>query len=76
MNRATGELNMTVVIVIAVGILSTFFFGVLWPNIRGTLIASTKCSDAICDKKTLDSYGLVSCRYKKDNTEFKCPYKG
>ena len=80
MKEATGELNMTVVIVLAVGILSVFFFAVLWPSIKGTFIANNKCSDAVCDPKTL-SDGLVTCKYYDKNgneqgTDFKCVWKG
>ncbi len=79
MKEATGELNMTVVVVLAVGILSVFFFAVLWPSIRSTFIANNKCSDAICDKKTLNN-GHVTCEYyvngKKQGADFQCPWKG
>ncbi len=79
MKQATGELNITVVIVVAVAILSVFFFAILWPNIKNTFIATNKCSDAVCDKRTL-SEGLVTCKYYKngrqEGTEFKCPWKG
>lgn len=79
MKEATGELNMTVVIVLAVAILSVFFFAVLWPNIKNTFIATNKCSDAICDKNTLHD-GKVTCKYYKngrqEGTEFQCVWKG
>ncbi len=80
MREATGELNMTVVVVIAVGILSVFFFAILWPNIKATFIASNKCSDAVCNKRTLKD-GYVVCRYydangKQQGSEFECPWKG
>ena len=79
MKQATGELNITVVIVVAVAILSVFFFAILYPNIKNTFIATNKCSDAVCDKRTL-SEGLVTCKYYKngrqEGTEFKCPWKG
>jgi len=80
MKEATGELNMTVVIVLAVAILSVFFFAVLWPSIKSTFIATNKCSDAICDKTTL-SNGRVQCKYyNRDGHqvggEFSCVWKG
>ena len=80
MKEATGELNMTVVIVIAVAILSVFFSGVLWPAIKNTYIANNKCSDAVCDKSTLQD-GFVDCMYFKDGEQvgtdkFKCAWKG
>ena len=79
MKEASGELNMTVVIVIAVAILSVFFFAILWPNIKSTFIATNKCGDAVCDKRTL-SNGKVTCKYYKNGrqvgTEFQCVWKG
>ena len=70
---------MTVVIVLAVAILSVFFFAVLWPNIKNTFIATNKCSDAICDKRTLRD-GKVTCKYYKngrqEGTDFQCVWKG
>lgn len=78
MKEATGELNMTVVIVVAIAILSVFFFGVLWPNIKNGFI-SNRCSDAVCNKDTL-SDGVVTCKYYKngeqEGTDFKCAWKG
>lgn len=79
MKEATGELNMTVVIVLAVAILSVFFFAILWPSIKNTFIATNKCSDAVC-RKTPDSNGMVECFYYKNGRQegnsFKCPWKG
>ena len=80
MKEATGELNMTIVVVVAVGILSVFFFTILWPTIKNTFIANSKCSDAVCDKSTLND-GLVTCKYydkdgRQQGTEFQCAWKG
>ena len=80
MKEATGELNMTVVIVLAVGILSVFFFAILWPSIKNTFIANSKCSDAVCDKSTLNN-GIVTCKYydsegKQQGSSFTCAWKG
>ncbi len=78
MKEATGELNMTVVIVVAVAILSVFFFAILWPSIKNTYIATNKCSDAICSGKP-DSNHMVKCAYydkKGKKTELECVWKG
>lgn len=40
MKDAMGELNMTVVVIVAIGAVAAFFTGVLWPNIK-TKINST-----------------------------------
>ena len=52
MKEATGELNMTVVIVIAVGILAAFFYTVIWPLIGNDFDKNSRCADAICSCKT------------------------
>lgn len=79
MREATGELNMTVIIVIAVAGLMAFFSMFVWPMLRTGLRNDENCSDAICDKDT-DNDGIVTCRRKlEDGTmsqEFECPYKG
>lgn len=79
MKEATGELNMTVVVVIAVGVLAAFFYTSIWPMIKNTYVATSKCSDAVCDPKTLND-GMVTCKYYKDGVQqgnsFKCVWKG
>lgn len=52
MKEATGELNMTVVVVIAIAAIAALFYALVWPAIRGNLTASTRCSGA---------YGCGSC---------------
>lgn len=79
MKEATGELNMTVFVVIVVAALVAFFYTIIWPLIRNNLASTTKCSDAICES-TPNSDGLVNCYYqdKKGNksTSFTCVWKG
>ena len=79
MKEATGELNMTVVVVIAVGILAAFFYTTIWPNIKNTYVASSKCNDAVCDPRSVVD-GMATCRYYKNGSQvgrsFKCVWKG
>ncbi len=79
MKQATGELNMTVTIVVAIATLSAFFYTVLWPSLKNTFIASSKCNDAVCDVRTLND-GKVTCKYYKNGRQeggdFTCAYKG
>lgn len=37
MKEASGELNMTVVTIVAIAAIAAFFSMVLWPNIRNTI---------------------------------------
>ena len=48
MKEATGELNMTVVTVVAIAAVGAFFYAFVWPNIKRTIQASTYCSTAQC----------------------------
>lgn len=76
MKEATGELNVTLVVLMVVGLLMTFFYFTLWPMIKSSFEAKSQCSKAICDASTLKD-GYVTCHTKdnKGNT-FKCVYKG
>ena len=47
MKEATGELNMTVVTVVAIVAVGAFFYAFIWPSIRGNLMAQTHCSAAV-----------------------------
>lgn len=48
MREATGELNMTVIVIVAVSAIAALFYAVIWPAIKSNLEQSTKCSAAIC----------------------------
>ena len=83
MKEATGDLNMTVVVVILVAVLVAFFSMYIGPMIIKNIKSDTNCADAICNCKFNElENGMCKCRYKyKSNggTEYKtvyCPYKG
>ena len=44
MKEATGELNMTVITVVAIAAVGALFTIFVWPNIQGNLMLSTACS--------------------------------
>jgi hypothetical protein len=80
MKEATGELNMTVVIVVAIAALSAFFFTVLWPLISNNMNSKTACNRAVCYAKTYKD-GMVDCQLfdedgNKQGNSFKCVWKG
>lgn len=75
MREATGELNLTVIIVIAIAGLVAFFSMVVWPMLDNSLSNDENCSDAICEKSTLKD-GRVKCSRKDGDKDFWCPYKG
>lgn len=78
MKEATGELNATVVVVITIGILSTFFFTIIWPSLKSNLNKNTKCSDAICSAKRLKDGKIQNCAEYQNGTcvKLNCKYKG
>lgn len=78
MKEATGELNMTVVIVISIGILLAFLYTFLWPLISENFNKNAKCSNAICscpgNQKTCSK---AECYVKgNESNKFTCAWKG
>lgn len=73
MKEATGELNMTVVTVVAIAAVAAFFYAFVWPSIKLNILNSTKCASATacqCSEKT------CSCTYmdeKGDPQTTTCP---
>ncbi len=49
MKEATGELNITVIVAISIGILAAFFFGFLWPLLNNNFHRTAQCRNAICN---------------------------
>jgi len=79
MKEATGELNMTVITVVAIAAVAAFFYAFVWPNIKNQINRSQYCSQAQncynCDGKN------CTCDYCKDADcnemgTVKCPDKG
>ncbi len=86
MKEATGELNMTIIVSISIGILAAFFFGFLWPLINTNFQKNSQCNKAVCDCSSVTRENIESetgqknyCRChdkaSEDNT-FYCPFKG
>ncbi len=46
MKEATGELNMTVVTVVAIGAVMLFFYAIIWPTIKINMALTTACNSA------------------------------
>ena len=77
MKETVGELNATVFVVIAVGVLMAFFYYTLWPLIKANFEAKSQCSKAICEPCNQDVCDFVMCHPKNDpGTVFECVYKG
>ena len=82
MKEATGELNTTIIVVLAVGVLMAFFYYTLWPIIRTNFDNNSKCSKAICEPckdengKSRSDCETVKCHLSDSNEMFECVYKG
>ncbi len=46
MKEATGELNMTVVTIVAIAALMGFFYLIIWPNLKSSMALNTACNSA------------------------------
>ena len=73
MKEATGELNMTVVTVVAIAAVAAFFYAFIWPSIKTNILNSTKCSNAtncVCSGTTCKCNYLVETGSTQEVT---CP---
>ena len=71
MKEATGELNMTVITVVAIAAVGALFTFFVWPNIQQNLLLSTACSQLNSNgnyksQETTNGNGSVECK------NFKC----
>lgn len=62
MKEATGELNMTVVTVVAIGAVMVFFYLIIWPTIQTGMALNSACNSAGNGKfEQTTSGGSISC---------------
>lgn len=63
MKEATGELNMTVVTIVAIAALVAFFYLVIWPTIQTGLTLQSACSSYGTSTVTqeLEDGSTISC---------------
>ena len=54
MKEATGELNMTVITVVAIAAVAAFFYALVWPAIRNSIARST-CENSCPQGASFDS---------------------
>ena len=70
MKEATGELNMTVVTVVAIAAVGAFFYAFVWPSIKNSITSSTNCAMATCDQTKCATSGsktvCSSCSIPED----------
>lgn len=65
MKEATGELNMTVITVVAIAAVAAFFYAFVWPAIKNNITSSQYCTQSWdCDCSA--GADTCTCKYCKD----------
>ena len=68
MKEATGELNMTVITVVAIAAVGVFFYALIWPAIQANLLAQTHCSSAVSCTDNGDGKTQTCHYYENDGS--------
>lgn len=76
MKEATGELNMTVVTVVAIAALLAFFYLVIWPNLQAGMALSSACSAANGQDYTTETEGGAKITCSKASNSCTYDYNG
>lgn len=77
MKETTSELNATVVVALAVGVLMAFFYFTIWPVIKENFNKTTNCGKAICEPCKEEKCDFVECYIENEpENKFECVYKG
>lgn len=66
MKEATGELNMTVITVVAIAAVAAFFYAFVWPSIKTSITNATACANAICPSTCAEGQ-VCACSYIDDS---------
>ena len=83
MKEATSELNLTAIVLVAIGVMAAFFFTILWPMIDDNFQRNASCRAAACDCSVAardrvfnNGWGKNMCECDIDGTQIYCPYGG
>ncbi len=78
MKEATGELNVTVITVVAIAAVAAFFYAFIWPAIQNSLMSATACSNAApgLTQGEFGEAGYISCNNTVNKTtgNYRCTY--
>ena len=69
MKEATGELNMTVVTVVAIAAVAAFFYAFVWPAIKANINRNTYCASAYGCESTGDGKSMKCKALDEKGTE-------
>ncbi len=65
MKEASGELSMTAIAVVAIAAVGGIFMAFVWPQLKGSMIAKTKCQSAynctVCTGAAAGKAGTKTC---------------
>ena len=70
MKEATGELNLTLITVVAIAAVAAIFYTVVWPIIRENITNNTKCPSAYCYGPCVN--GKQECSYGEETIHCRC----
>ena len=74
MKEATGELNMTVVTVVAIAAVAAFFYAFIWPGIKTSIAAQSICANGQnYSSGTSGQAGYVNCGVPNGG-QYTCQY--
>lgn len=75
MKEATGELNMTVITVVAIAAVAGIFYAFIWPSIENSIAANTVCSQGPeTTVGTAGTEGYISCAALNASGQYVCSY--
>ena len=77
MKEATGELNMTVVTVVAIVAVGAFFYAFIWPGIQDSIAANTICANGLgyeSGETSSSKPGFIKCDKTATNGAYTCKY--
>lgn len=75
MKEATGELNMTVIAVVAIAAVGAFFYAFIWPRIKSTVSSQSICSNGQnYVAGTTGTKDYVKCGSVNANGQYSCEY--
>lgn len=70
MKEATGELNMTVIAIVAIAAVAAFFYAIIWPSIKTNIEMNQKCANAVCNNCI---NGTCTCYEAGSTNSITCP---
>lgn len=74
MKEATGELNMTVITVVAIAAVAAFFYAFVWPAIKNSINRNTYCTTAYnCEGEGKDRKCTVRDKNDEEIPNYSCP---